>query len=70
VVDGDTIRLDGIKPDIRLVGFNAPETDRARCAEERALADVAYRRLRELVSSAPLQTEISVLLREARHSRP
>jgi endonuclease YncB( thermonuclease family) len=25
VVDGDTIELDGMKPDIRLVGFNAPE---------------------------------------------
>jgi endonuclease YncB( thermonuclease family) len=32
VIDGDTIRLHHQKPDVRLVGFNAPETRRAICA--------------------------------------
>ena len=54
VVDGDTIRVFNEKPDVRLVGFNAPETRRAKCPEERALGDVATRRLRELVHSEPL----------------
>jgi endonuclease YncB( thermonuclease family) len=35
--------------DVRLVGFNAPETTRARCPEERALGETADRRLREIV---------------------
>jgi endonuclease YncB( thermonuclease family) len=54
VLDGDTIRLAGIRQDVRLVGFNAPETTRARCAAERALGDVAERRLRELVRAGNL----------------
>lgn len=52
VVDGDTIRtLDG-KPDVRLVGFNAPETVRARCAAEREKGLAATRRLVDLVAKA------------------
>src|SRR3982074_3562594 len=36
VIDGDTISVDDGKPNIRLVGFNAPETGtRARCEAER-----------------------------------
>ena len=35
VIDGDTIRIDQTKPDIRLVGFNAPETSGAKCPAER-----------------------------------
>jgi hypothetical protein len=32
VLDGDTIRIDGRKPNVRLVGFNTPETGRrAQC---------------------------------------
>ncbi len=31
VIDGDTIRVHHQKPDVRLVGFNAPETRRAQC---------------------------------------
>lgn len=54
VIDGDTIRIDGTKPDVRLVGFNAPETTRARCAAERSLGHVADRRLRELVGAGGL----------------
>jgi endonuclease YncB( thermonuclease family) len=37
VIDGDTIRLHQKKPDVRLVGFNAPETRRAQCDAERKL---------------------------------
>ena len=43
VIDGDTIRLHHQKPDIRLVGFNAPETRRAICEAERELGDKATR---------------------------
>ena len=39
VNDGDTIRIGHQKPDIRLVGFNAPETRRAICEAERELGD-------------------------------
>jgi endonuclease YncB( thermonuclease family) len=49
VKDGDTIRLNGQQPDVRLVGYNAPETRRATCAAERALGDQATRRLRDLI---------------------
>jgi endonuclease YncB( thermonuclease family) len=52
VIDGDTVSLGDGQPNVRLVGFNAPETgDRARCAAERDKGDAAKRRLRELVSS-------------------
>ncbi|WP_271599263.1 thermonuclease family protein [Bradyrhizobium sp. CCBAU 45384] len=54
VVDGDTIRIYHETPDVRLVGFNAPETRRAQCAQERELGDRATRRLRDIVRSQPL----------------
>jgi endonuclease YncB( thermonuclease family) len=38
VIDGDTIRVYHKQPNIRLVGFNAPETRRAMCEAERELA--------------------------------
>jgi len=31
IIDGDTIRVYHQRPDVRLVGFNAPETRRAAC---------------------------------------
>jgi endonuclease YncB( thermonuclease family) len=31
VIDGDTIRVYHQQPNVRLVGFNAPETRRAEC---------------------------------------
>jgi hypothetical protein len=34
VIDGDTIRVYHEQPDVRLVGFNAPETQRAACEAE------------------------------------
>jgi endonuclease YncB( thermonuclease family) len=54
VVDGDTIRLFHKRPDVRLVGFNAPETDRAMCAAEGELSAKATRRLRDLVRAGGL----------------
>jgi endonuclease YncB( thermonuclease family) len=49
VVDGDTIRVSGVS--YRLVGFDTPEKgDRARCDAERALAERATTRLRQLLA--------------------
>jgi endonuclease YncB( thermonuclease family) len=56
VVDGDTIRVRQKKPDVRLVGFNAPETGGlATCPAERELGAKATRRLRELVQAGGLE---------------
>lgn len=46
VVDGDTIKVHG--ESIRLVGVDAPELSRPRCAAERRLAEQAKRRLEGL----------------------
>jgi endonuclease YncB( thermonuclease family) len=54
VIDGDTIRIFHSAPNVRLVGFNAPETRRAACPAERALGGKATRRLREIVRTQPL----------------
>src|SRR5262249_23994982 len=35
VLDGDTIRIHNKQPNIRLVGFNAPETRNAACNAEK-----------------------------------
>jgi endonuclease YncB( thermonuclease family) len=52
VIDGDTISLGDGRPNVRLVGFNAPETgSRARCEAERKKGEAAGQRLRELVSN-------------------
>ena len=51
VIDGDTISLGDGRPNVRLVGFNAPETgNRARCEAERHKGEAAKQRLRELVT--------------------
>jgi endonuclease YncB( thermonuclease family) len=51
VIDGDTISLNDGRANVRLVGFNAPETGhRARCEAERRKGETAKRRLSELVS--------------------
>src|SRR5262245_30083023 len=57
VVDGDTIRVYHEPPDVRLVGFNAPETQRAACDAERELGTKAARRLRDLVRAGNLDFE-------------
>jgi endonuclease YncB( thermonuclease family) len=57
VIDGDTIRVFQKQPDVRLVGFNAPETRRSRCDAERGLGDKATRRVRDLVQTGDLDFE-------------
>jgi endonuclease YncB( thermonuclease family) len=58
VIDGDTIRLDDGQPNIRLVGFDAPETgSRAQCPNEQALGHRATMRLRELVAGGGLDLQ-------------
>jgi endonuclease YncB( thermonuclease family) len=57
VLDGDTIRLNGKKPDVQLVGFNAPEARGATCKEELELGGRATRRLRDLVKAGNLDFE-------------
>lgn len=49
VVDGDTIRLHGVK--VRLLDIDAPETRDYKCASEKQLGDRATRRLQEVLSS-------------------
>jgi endonuclease YncB( thermonuclease family) len=55
VVDGDTIRVAG--ETFRLVGFDAPETYRARCPSERDLGNRATFRLRQLIAGGGLDLE-------------
>lgn len=57
VIDGDTIRIGHKQPDVRLVGFNAPETRRAQCDPEEKLGAKATRRLRELTHAGNLDFE-------------
>lgn len=57
VIDGDTVRLFDKKPDVRLVGFNAPETRRSKCEAERELGGQATRRVRDLVKAGSLTFE-------------
>jgi endonuclease YncB( thermonuclease family) len=57
VIDGDTIRVFHQQPNIRLVGFNAPETRQAACEAEYQLGAKATRRLRELVRGGHLDFE-------------
>jgi endonuclease YncB( thermonuclease family) len=54
VVDGDTVQAYHRHPNIRLVGFNAPETRNAACQAEADLGARATRRLREIVKSGNL----------------
>ena len=57
VIDGDTIRVFHNSPNVRLVGFNAPETRRAQCEAERELGAKATRRVRDLVQAGNLDFE-------------
>jgi micrococcal nuclease len=55
VLDGDTIRIGS--ETFRLVGFDTPETYRARCPSERELGNRATFRLRQLVAGGGLDLE-------------
>jgi endonuclease YncB( thermonuclease family) len=55
VLDGDTIRAAG--ETFRLVGFDAPETYRAKCPSERELGNRATFRLRQLVAVGGLDLD-------------
>jgi endonuclease YncB( thermonuclease family) len=55
IVDGDTIRIQG--ETFRLVGFDTPETFRAKCPVERELGNRATFRLRQLVAGGGLDLE-------------
>ena len=52
VIDGDTINVRGITPNVRLVGFNTPETWRPSCTAERQVGERATARLSQLVRNA------------------
>jgi endonuclease YncB( thermonuclease family) len=54
VLDGDTVRIHNKYPNVRLVGFNAPEIHNASCPAESELGAQATRRLRELVRAGGL----------------
>jgi len=58
VIDGDTIRVSGHSRNVRLVGFNAPETGSAQCSQERALGHQASARLKQLVANGAPSVEI------------
>lgn len=66
VVDGDTLRHSGRS--IRLVGFDTPETYRARCPNERTLGNAATNRLRDLLARAST-VELVYLRRQDRYGR-
>lgn len=57
VIDGDTIDLQDGGPSVRLVGFDTPETHRARCDKERAEGEKATDRLSALLRSAALEIQ-------------
>jgi len=54
VIDGDTVRVFHQQPNVRLVGFNAPETRRAERQAEAELGAKATRRLRDLIREGQL----------------
>src|SRR5262249_60363103 len=55
VIDGDTIRVYHVQPNVRLVGFNAPEIRNAACEAEAELGAKATRRLRDLIREGHLE---------------
>lgn len=54
VVDGDTVKAicHGREQNLRLLGFDTPETFRSRCPDEKALGTVATNHLRKLIENA------------------
>jgi endonuclease YncB( thermonuclease family)/ketosteroid isomerase-like protein len=57
VIDGDTIRVYHTQPNVRLAGFNAPETWRPACDAEAELGAKATRRVRDLMRAGDLEFE-------------
>lgn len=53
VIDGDTIERHGVR--YRLIGFDTPETWRARCSVEHDKGIAAKKRLQELISSGKVR---------------
>ena len=53
VIDGDTFRLDG--QSIRIADIDTPEARNYRCAAEKALADRATARMRQLLNAGPFE---------------
>lgn len=53
VLDGDTIEVGAERKRVRLIGFNAPETEGAACPRERELGLQASSRLKALIASEP-----------------
>jgi len=52
IIDGDTIDVRGMTANVRLVGFNTPETWKPTCSAERQLGERATARLGQLVRDA------------------
>ncbi|WP_121632704.1 SH3 domain-containing protein [Tropicibacter alexandrii] len=52
VIDGDTVDIRGMTANVRLVGFNAPETWRPSCTAERQIGERPTVRLGQLVRGA------------------
>lgn len=71
VVDGDSVAVDGAE--WRLMGFDAPEIERARCESERRLALLAKTRLETLLRDA-VARQLPVALTDSgqrdRYKRP
>lgn len=53
VIDGDTFRLDG--QSIRIADIDTPETRDFACPSEKALGELATRRMRELLNAGPFE---------------
>ena len=67
VVDGDSITVDGVE--WRLLGYDAPEIDRARCEGERRLGLVARRRLSQIIQAAAESATPAELVDSGRRDR-
>ena len=52
IIDGDTVDVRGLTANVRLVGFNAPETWKPACTAEREVGERATARLGQLVRGA------------------
>ncbi len=59
VVDGDTVRLNDGGANVRLEGFNTPETYTPKCAQEKALGEAAKARLGAIIK----QSDVALAIR-------